>query len=272
MPSVRRDFWKLRRLAGTSFERDFGKPGSKVNQKRTANALRLEPHRPEAHTVTSPRARSNEANLVDPDEQPSDPFVDAPGPNFVRTGIWFYGAMAIVAVLWRTGIYGEPIFFSPVADASSSGTNPSGLAWVRDLGLGLGVGLIFVLLSNLATRFTEWGQNLARAMAEALGPISVPDAILLAFASGLAEEMFFRGALQPRVGLVFASLLFGIVHFVPRREFLPWTVFAIAVGFCFGVIFDSTGNLLAPVVAHIVINGINLPALVAQYGDPDGEP
>ena len=51
---------------------------------------------------------------------------------------------------------------------------------------------------------------------------------------------------------------------------MPWTVFAVVVGYCFGVMFEATGNLLAPVVAHVVINGINLPALVAQYGDPDG--
>lgn len=198
--------------------------------------------------------------MVEPDEEPKDPLVDAPGPNFVRTGIWFYGAMAIIAVLWRTGLYGESIFYSQAADPTR------GAAWAGDLALGVGVGLAFVLLSNLATRFTEWGQKLARAMADALGPISTPDAILLAFASGLAEEMFFRGALQPRVGLVVASVLFGCVHFVPRREFLPWTVFAVVVGFCFGVMFDGTGNLLAPVAAHIVINGINLPMLVKQYG------
>jgi hypothetical protein len=175
-------------------------------------------------------------------------------------GLLFYGAMAIVAVLWRVGLYREPIFFSSQAFASGE------LLWLRDLGIGLGVGAAIVVLSNLVTRFTQWGENLARAMAEALGPLSTPDAILLACASGLAEEMFFRGALQPRVGLVLASLLFGIVHFVPRRDFLPWTGFALCAGFVFGALYDATGNLLAPVVAHAVVNGINLPMLVSQHG------
>jgi hypothetical protein len=93
----------------------------------------------------------------------------------------------------------------------------------------------------------------------------VADAVLLACASGLAEEMFFRGALQPRVGFVMASLLFGLIHFVPRREFYPWTVFAVIVGFVFGWLFIATGNLVAPIVAHTVVNGINLPLLVRQY-------
>jgi len=200
---------------------------------------------------------------VDSDEHPTDPLADPPGPNFVRLGIWFYGAMAIAAVLWRTGIYGEPIFF-----ASTESENQP-VAWLANLGLGVAVGLAVVLLSGIATRVTKWGDELARAMAETLGPISTPDAILLAVASGMAEEMFFRGALQPRVGLVVATVLFAAVHFVPRREFPPWTAFALVVGIVFGLMFEATGNLLAPIVAHAVINGINLPMLVNQYGKPE---
>lgn len=194
------------------------------------------------------------------EEEPADPLADPPGTNFVRMGLLFYGVMAIVAVLWRVGLYRESIFFSSQVFAAGE------LFWLRDLGIGLGVGGAIVVLSNLVTRFTQWGGDLARAMAEALGPLSTPDAVLLACASGLAEEMFFRGALQPRVGLVLATLLFGIVHFVPRRDFLPWTGFALCAGFVFGALYDVTGNLLAPVVAHAVVNGINLPMLVSQYG------
>ncbi len=200
---------------------------------------------------------------MQPGEEGPDPLAGPPGPNFVRTGLLFYGAMAIVAVLWRVGLYRESILFSSQAAANAD------LLWMRDLGAGLGAGGVIVVLSHVFTRLTRWGEELARAMAEALGPISIPDAILLACASGLAEEMFFRGALQPRVGLVAASLLFGVVHFVPRREFLPWTGFALVVGFGLGALYDATGNLLAPVVAHTVVNGVNLPLLVREYGKRD---
>lgn len=202
---------------------------------------------------------------MESEKEAEDPLAGPPGPNFVRTGLLFYGVMGVVAVLWRVGLHGEPIFFaSPSAGAS-------GVHWVRDLGIGVALGLGIVLLSSLLTRFTVWGENLARSMARALGPISTPDCLLLAFASGFAEEMFFRGALQPRVGFVMASLLFGIVHFVPRREFLPWTGFAVIVGFALGALYSATGNLLAPVVAHTVINGINLPLLVNRYRSEDVE-
>ena len=35
--------------------------------------------------------------------------------RFVRFGLIFYGAMAIAAVLWRMGLYGEPILFESPA-------------------------------------------------------------------------------------------------------------------------------------------------------------
>ena len=43
------------------------------------------------------------------------------------------------------------------------------------------------------------------------------------------------------------------------------------VGFALGALYSATGNLLAPVVAHTVINGINLPLLVNRYRSEDVE-
>ena len=65
------------------------------------------------------------------------------------------------------------------------------------------------------------------------------------------------------------SLIFGAIHFVPRRAFYPWTIFAIVVGFFFGALFEWTGNLIAPVVAHTLVNAVNLPLLVKQYRTPE---
>jgi membrane protease YdiL (CAAX protease family) len=185
---------------------------------------------------------------------------EAPSQRFVRFGLIFYGAMAAVAVIWRMGFYGEPILYASAADAAR------GLALGRDLLIGLSTGGLVLVVSDLVTRYTGWGEDLARAMGAALGPISTPNAVLLAFASGMAEEMLFRGALQPRVGLLLASLLFGCVHFVPSRVFLPWTFFAVAVGGLLGALFMWTGNLVAPVAAHILVNAINLPLLIRRYG------
>jgi membrane protease YdiL (CAAX protease family) len=184
--------------------------------------------------------------------------------RFVRVGLVFYGAMALAAVVWRTGFYGEDLMFASAVDTSGP------VRWIWHSIVGVGLGLAVVVASRILTENTAWGDQLGRGLAEALGQLSVPNALLLAVASGLAEEMFFRGALQPRVGWVAASLLFGVVHFVPRREFLPWTVFAIVMGFALGAVFERTGNLVAPVMAHMTVNALNLPFLVRRYGPPSG--
>jgi len=183
----------------------------------------------------------------------------SPG-QLVRMGLFFYGAMAAVALIWRTGIYGEPILYaSPQAAAA-------GVAIWSDVLVGLLAGGLVIAVSHQVSARTEWGEQLARALGSALGFLRVPDAVLLALASGIAEEMLFRGALQPRVGWLVASVVFGLVHFVPRREFLPWTAFAVLAGLLFGGLFALTGNLVAPVTAHFVVNAVNLPVLVRRYG------
>jgi membrane protease YdiL (CAAX protease family) len=190
--------------------------------------------------------------------------------RFVRFGVLFYGAMALVAVLWRVGLYQEPIWFAVGTGQVGEGAETPG--WGVQLAAGLAVALAVIVLSYVLTEATGWGRRLAQAMAEPLRGLGVPDALLLAWASGLAEEMFFRGALQPRVGLVAASLLFGALHFAPRRELLPWTGFAVVMGFLLGWLFEWTGSLLAPFVAHSVINGVNLPLLIRRYGGGASEP
>lgn len=76
----------------------------------------------------------------------------------------------------------------------------------------------------------------------------------IALFSGTAEEMFFRGAIQPLLGLVPTSLLFGAVHLIPRRVFLPWTAYAAFAGFLFGCLFELNGTLFPNTLSHVAVN------------------
>jgi membrane protease YdiL (CAAX protease family) len=122
-----------------------------------------------------------------------------------------------------------------------------------------------VFLSGWFTRATRSGERLARALARLIGQRTLGECVALALVSGIGEEAFFRGALQPQLGLVGASLLFALAHFAPRRELLPWTAFSLAAGFALGWLFEATGNLVAPIVAHAVVNAINLRLLSRDY-------
>jgi len=123
---------------------------------------------------------------------------------------------------------------------------------------GLAVGAALVAASRVVTARTAAGRTLAAELGRLLGPLGTARAWTLALVSGLAEEAFFRGALQPRVGLVAATLLFGAAHFVPTPQLRSWALFALVAGAGFGALFAATGDLLAPLLAHVLVNGLNL--------------
>jgi len=181
------------------------------------------------------------------------------GPSFVRSALIFYGVMGCAALIWRMAVPGQSIMY-PSPEAASD-------AWGSFAALFAGglAGLAAVIVSELLTRSTKLGEALEDLLGESLAGLRTQDAILLALASGLGEEMLFRGALQPSVGIVWASLIFGACHFMPRRELALWSVYAVAMGFGFGSLYEWTGNLVAPVVAHVVVNGINLPRLARSH-------
>ena len=102
-----------------------------------------------------------------------------------------------------------------------------------------------------------------------LGPLGPGTTLHVAILSGVGEEIFFRGAMQPVCGFVATSLLFGLVHIGPDRRYLSWTLFAVAMGFLFGAILRNTDSVLGPIIAHVVINAINLRRICRL--DPAGE-
>jgi membrane protease YdiL (CAAX protease family) len=157
---------------------------------------------------------------------------------------------------------GDSILY-PTPDAAARAWS-----WPAALAAGLAAGGVAIGLSEALTRWTRAGQLLADRLAEhlarSLGPIGLGDAWLLALASGLAEEMFFRGAMQAELGIVMASLAFGAAHFLPRRDLVLWSVYAVAMGAGLGALYDWTGQLVAPIAAHVLVNGINLPRLSAR--------
>ena len=188
------------------------------------------------------------------------PRKEVSGPAWVRMAFLFYGGVLALAFIWRVGFQGESLFFASARAAER------GVHLASDLAAGLLCAALVILLSRELTRRTEAGRLLAQTLGSLVGSLSLRECLLLALASGIGEEAFFRGALQPRVGLVAASLLFGAAHFVPRRGLVAWSGFSVVAGFLLGSLFAWTGNLLAPVAAHVGINAVNLRLLTLEFG------
>src|SRR3954447_10715508 len=122
---------------------------------------------------------------------------------------------------------------------------------------GLAAGLLIVFASRMALYRFEWARWLHRELRHLLFPLTDSEIVVLAVASSVGEEMFFRGALLPAIGLVGSSAIFVLLHIGPKARHLPWTVSSFAAGLMFGAIFMWTGDLTGPVVAHFTVNFLN---------------
>ncbi len=180
----------------------------------------------------------------------------------LRVAVWVYGGMAALAALWGL-LRGNPdVFHDPAGDGASSPTTV-GLG----LATGIAIGVVIAALTRLAVRRTGALRRLHLEFRGLFGPLSDRDVLVFAALSAGAEELFFRGALQPAIGLPLSVLVFGFLHVGPSiRVFWPWTLSALAMGLLFGVLFRAFGDLTAPIAAHFTVNFLNL-GFIADY-DP----
>ncbi|MHB0885164.1 MAG: CPBP family intramembrane glutamic endopeptidase [Bacillota bacterium] len=70
----------------------------------------------------------------------------------------------------------------------------------------------------------------------------------------IGEEVLFRGALQPSIGLIPAALLFGLSHGGWGKSSWPYAVSAAISGLFIGLVFQQTGSLSASMISHLVFN------------------
>jgi membrane protease YdiL (CAAX protease family) len=136
--------------------------------------------------------------------------------------------------------------------------------WWLDLLLGIGVALLLLGLWKGAERVSPLARQLEEQLGEVLGTLGRAEVIALAVLSSFAEELFFRGAVQGAFGWLPATLLFALLHAGPGRAFRLWTLFALVAGLLFGGLMELRGNLLGPVVAHFLVNAVNLWRLASR--------
>ncbi len=129
----------------------------------------------------------------------------------------------------------------------------------QDLLLGIGLGVIITILSGLAYRFSVPYRKSADYYLEiVLKPLAMPDLIWLGLLPGLSEELLFRGVMLPALGadhlaVIVSSLCFGVLHLSGPQQW-PYVIWATLIGVILGYSALLSGNLLLPIVTHIVTN------------------
>lgn len=142
---------------------------------------------------------------------------------------------------------------------------PARLAVTVALGLALAAASIGSARAFVA-RFS-WARSLQSELEPVVRGSSDTDLLIVAIASGIAEELLFRGLLTQLIGIVVSSLLFGALHQVRGTARWAWAAWATVMGLCLAFLFAVTGSLLGPILAHVLTNAVNL-RFVRDHGAP----
>lgn len=175
--------------------------------------------------------------------------------NVVVMGL---GAVAILGLLTTDPhALGKRLFISP------------GPAHGRAVGVGIGVTVATMILYALTLaaigRFVDIERN--DIVLELGEELTWPLIVLIALASSISEELYFRALLLPQVGVVASSLLFGLVH-LTYGNWLQVIVPAV-LGLVFGWLLLRTRSLAAPVAGHFAWNFLQLAGAMVFADDPD---
>lgn len=134
--------------------------------------------------------------------------------------------------------------------------------------LGLTVGLLGVGATLILVKRTRWAKLLHDELRPSVAGMPLSGIIAVAIFSSLGEEILFRSVLQPATNLWIQALVFGLAHQLPGRSRWTWVLWAMIMGLVFGLLFEATGSLVGPIVAHATINGMNLRFLQNHQVQP----
>lgn len=103
--------------------------------------------------------------------------------------------------------------------------------------------------------------------------MSVFQVLAVTLLIGTAEEFLFRGVIQTYFGLIFASVIFAVLHI--RYITKPFLFcFVLLISIVFGYVFQYTGNLLITIFAHFLVDfimGLQLRNQTKDGGDRDDD-
>jgi len=130
---------------------------------------------------------------------------------------------------------------------------------LMDALFGLGLGVAITLASAIAYQLWPAYRRSADVYLQlVLSPLTGIDVLWLGLLPGLSEELLFRGVMLPAIGLTgfglaISSVCFGVLHLSSLEQW-PYGLWATVIGLVLGGSALISGNLLVPLLAHIVTN------------------
>ncbi|XP_045824614.1 uncharacterized protein LOC123917046 [Trifolium pratense] len=127
--------------------------------------------------------------------------------------------------------------------------------------LGLMTGLVVLISSSrylLLKIWPEFAESSEAANRQVLSSLQPLDYIVVAFLPGISEELLFRGAILPLLGMDWKSIgvaafIFGVLHLGNGRKY-SFVIWATFVGLAYGYATVLSSSIAVPMASHAVNN------------------
>lgn len=170
---------------------------------------------------------------------------------------WFYPAALALAAIWAVGALASgPLHLGRLGD-----NRPV----VPALLVGAALSLIFVLGGLVIREVPFLADYVSAVLAYAIQGSGLL-VLVVTLVNGVAEEMFFRGALfhvVPRYPVLITAVAYALVTLASGNLVLAFA--ALVIGVIVGLQRQVTGGLLAPAITHVTWSVTMLYALPAMF-------
>jgi membrane protease YdiL (CAAX protease family) len=176
---------------------------------------------------------------------------------------WFYPATLALAAVWTVGAFASgPLHLGRTLRGSDPGPRPVvvPVAYAALLAAAFVVGALVV-------RQVPWLDDQVTHVLDHADQGSVPLLALITAVNGVAEELFFRGALYaatPRYPVVVTTAAYVLAVLASGNVMLAFA--AVLLGTLVGLERRATGGIQAPIITHVLWSVTMLVALPALFG------
>jgi uncharacterized protein len=162
---------------------------------------------------------------------------------------WFYPATFALALVWTVGAFASgPLHLGRVLRGAEPGPRPV----VTPLVYGALLAAVFVL-GALLVRQVPWLDQQVQHVLDHADRGSVPLLVVVTAVNGVAEELFFRGALYaatPRFPVAVTTAAYVVATLATGNLMLAFA--AVLLGLLVGLERRATGGIQAPIITHVV--------------------
>jgi membrane protease YdiL (CAAX protease family) len=140
----------------------------------------------------------------------------------------------------------------------------------REIGLGLLLGLsawiavLLVMLAFAVLLLLLGGEDALPQQPPAMVPfiagLPVATRLLISLSAGVVEEAFFRGFLQPRIGIALSTAFFALAHLSYGQPFMLIGITVLSL--IYALLVRWRQNLWPAIAAHALFDGIQLLVVV----------